>query len=47
MRLLKETRLNHLGKLAFEPVYWNVLLPGRWLPISTDMSMTGKHRPES
>jgi hypothetical protein len=24
-----------------------VLLPGRWLPISTDMSMTGKHRPES
>ena len=29
MSLLKETRANHLGKLAFRWIYWNVLLPGR------------------
>jgi sulfide:quinone oxidoreductase len=27
--LLKESRLNHLGKLAFQWVYWHALLPGR------------------
>ena len=41
-RLLKETRANHLGKLAFRWIYWNVLLPGRPLPIPTRMSMRGK-----
>jgi sulfide:quinone oxidoreductase len=29
MSLLKESRANHLGKLAFRHVYWNALLPGR------------------
>ena len=29
LTLLKETRANHLGKLAFRCIYWNVLLPGR------------------
>jgi sulfide:quinone oxidoreductase len=43
MRLLKETRLNHLGKLAFRWVYWNVLLPGYDIPgIGPRMSMHGK-----
>lgn len=42
MRLLKETRINHLGKLAFRWLYWNALLPGRSLPVSTRMSMWGK-----
>ena len=42
MDLLKETRANHLGKLAFRWIYWNVLLPGRSLPVSTHMSMAGK-----
>jgi len=42
MSLLKETRINHLGKLAFRWVYWNALLPGRSLPVSTRMSMRGK-----
>ena len=42
MGLLKETRANHLGKLAFRWIYWNVLLPGRSLPVSTNMSMVGK-----
>jgi sulfide:quinone oxidoreductase len=45
MRLLTETRLNHLGKLAFRWVYWNALLPGRPLPVTTRMSMLGKIAP--
>jgi sulfide:quinone oxidoreductase len=40
--LLKETRANHLGKLAFRWIYWNVLLPGRSMPVPTHMSMLGK-----
>jgi sulfide:quinone oxidoreductase len=42
MSLLKETRTNHLGKLAFRWIYWNVLLPGRSMPVPTHMSMVGK-----
>ncbi len=42
MGLLRETRANHLGKLAFRWIYWNVLLPGRPLPLSANMSMRGK-----
>jgi len=42
--LLKESRLNHLGKLAFQQVYWHGLLPGHDLPgIGTDMPRAGKH----
>jgi sulfide:quinone oxidoreductase len=40
--LLKETRRNHWGKLAFRWLYWNMLLPGRHVPVSTQMSMIGK-----
>jgi sulfide:quinone oxidoreductase len=47
MALLKETRLNHLGKLAFRWIYWNVLLPGRPLPLPAHMSMLGKHADET
>ena len=42
MSLLKETRANHMGKLAFEWVYWHMLLTGKPLPVSTAMSMRGK-----
>ncbi len=42
MSLLKATRANHVGKLAFRHVYWNVLLPGRPMPLPADMSMIGK-----
>lgn len=45
MRLLKETRLNHIGKLAFRFAYWWLLLPGRYIPISPYLSMRGKRRP--
>ena len=42
--LLKESRLNHLGKLLFEPVYWHALLPGREMPgIAPTMPTAGKH----
>lgn len=47
MRLLKESRLNHWGKLAFRYVYWLLLLPGRYIPMSPHMSMRGKKRPAS
>ena len=40
--LLKESHLNHLGKLAFRWVYWNLLLRGRPIPIPSLMSMSGK-----
>lgn len=42
MDLLKVTRANHLGKLAFKWVYWHMLLTGKKLPVTTHMSMTGK-----
>jgi sulfide:quinone oxidoreductase len=45
MKLLKPARVNHLGKLAFEQIYWNLLLPGRKLPVPNEMSMAGKHLP--
>ena len=40
--LLKESRLNHIGKLAFRWIYWHILLKGRYLPIPALMSMAGK-----
>jgi sulfide:quinone oxidoreductase len=44
--LLKESRLNHLGKLLFESVYWHGLLPGREIPgISAAMPTAGKQPP--
>jgi sulfide:quinone oxidoreductase len=45
MPLLKESRLNHLGKLMFQWLYWHALLPGRDLPgITPEMTMAGKTR---
>jgi sulfide:quinone oxidoreductase len=40
--LLEESRINHLGKLAFEWVYWNLLVAGRDLPLEHRMSLAGK-----
>jgi sulfide:quinone oxidoreductase len=41
--LLKESRLNHLGKLMFQWFYWHALLPGRDIPgITPDMPTAGK-----
>ncbi len=46
MALLKETRANHMGKLAFRWIYWNLLLRGRPIPLPAHMSMVGKTVPE-
>ncbi|MEV0912590.1 type III sulfide quinone reductase, selenoprotein subtype [Streptomyces hokutonensis] len=41
--LLKESRANHFGKLAFEWLYWHSLLPGRDVPgIGSAMPEHGK-----
>jgi sulfide:quinone oxidoreductase len=44
--LLKESRLNHLGKLMFQWFYWHALLPGRDIPgITPEMPVAGKDLP--
>ncbi len=41
--LLGESRINHLGKLAFKWIYWNMLLKGIEIPtVHSQMSMRGK-----
>ena len=40
--LLKETRMNHYGKLLFRWIYWHILLKGKEMPIDTQMTMAGK-----
>ena len=40
--LLKESRINHYGKLFFKWIYWHILLKGRELPVTNHMSMKGK-----
>jgi len=40
--LLKETRMNHYGKLLFRWIYWHVLLKGKEMPIDSKMTMAGK-----
>jgi sulfide:quinone oxidoreductase len=44
--LLRESRLDHLGKLGFQPFYWHALLPGRSIPgIGATMPRAGKKIP--
>jgi sulfide:quinone oxidoreductase len=45
--LLEESAANHLGKLAFKWLYWNMLLPGRELPFDHRMQMEGKWSTEN
>ncbi len=45
--LLSESYANHWGKLGFRWAYWHLLLPGRPLPVPTQMSMAGKSVPAS
>ncbi len=40
--LLKESPVNHWGKMTFRWIYWNVLLRGGELPFESQMSMAGK-----
>ncbi len=44
LRLLKESRMNHMGKLAFRWIYWNMLLKGTHIPfVSATMQEAGKN----
>ncbi|NND26687.1 MAG: FAD-dependent oxidoreductase [Flavobacteriaceae bacterium] len=43
LKLLKESRSNHMGKMAFRWVYWNMLIKGIHIPfVSATMSEKGK-----
>ncbi len=47
LRLLKESRANHVGKLAFRWIYWNMLIKGIPIPfVSAKMSTKGKRLEE-
>ncbi len=43
LTLLEESRMNHMGKLAFKWIYWNMLITGRHIPfVNAKMSEAGK-----
>lgn len=42
--LLGESRANHWGKMLFRWMYWNLLLKGRPLPVTSYMTMRGKQQ---
>jgi len=40
--LLQESEMNHWGKMMFRWMYWNVLLKGKEMPVTSYMTMAGK-----
>lgn len=40
--LLQESEMNHWGKVMFRWMYWNILLKGKEMPITSKMTMAGK-----
>jgi len=40
--LLRETTINHWGKLAFKEMYWNLMLRGIEVPLPNEYSKAGK-----
>jgi len=47
LKLLKENHMNHLGKLAFRWIYWNMLIKGKHIPfVSSAMDVKGKNLEE-
>lgn len=42
--LLKNTRINHYGKIIFRWIYWHILLKGKELPVESEMTMAGKRK---
>lgn len=42
--LLKNTKINHYGKIMFRWIYWHILLRGKELPVEADMTMAGKKK---
>lgn len=48
LKLLQETHMNHLGKLAFRWIYWNMLIKGKHIPfVSATMDTAGKELEET
>jgi len=44
LKLLQESRTNHMGKMAFRWIYWNMLIKGVHIPfVSATMSEKGKN----
>lgn len=43
--LLRDSALNHWGKMAFRWVYWNLMLKSKPIPLPSPMSMAGKRKP--
>lgn len=42
--LLRESTINHWGKLAFRHMYWNLMLKGIEVPLPSEFSMVGKEK---
>lgn len=42
--LLKNTKINHYGKIMFRWIYWHILLKGKEMPIEPLMTMAGKKK---
>jgi sulfide:quinone oxidoreductase len=42
--LLKNTKINHYGKVMFRWIYWHILLKGKELPVEPHMTMAGKKK---
>ncbi len=42
MKLLGRSRFNHMGKLAFEKMYWGLLMRNKTIPLPADMQLAGK-----
>jgi len=48
LNLLKESRMNHMGKMAFKWIYWNMLITGKHIPfVSSKMNEAGKNVEEA
>ena len=42
--LLKNTKINHYGKVMFRWIYWHILLKGKEMPVEAAMTMAGKKK---
>ena len=45
--LLKETTINHWGKLFFRYMYWYMMMQGIEIPLPSEFSMAGKQQLET
>jgi sulfide:quinone oxidoreductase len=41
--LLRNTKMNHYGKIIFRWIYWHILLKGKEMPVESHMSFAGKN----